>query len=189
MPANYDNVNAVWPDGHRAPTPQEALTGARKLVRLALTLGREGSPPKKYRGEFKLTSGNRRNWTRNGTFYVNPDNPRYYNFRGWKGIVHDISHWAGRRLYADFSPHDARVAFIERKLAEHVVHNGWLDGKLRREPKAQPPVEIRQVRYERTLKNIKTWERKAKRANNALRKLHTRRKYYERELAAMRSER
>jgi hypothetical protein len=55
--------------------------------------------------------------------------------------VHDISHWAGRRLYADYNPHDHRHAFIERKLAEHVVRSGWLDGKLKREPTQKPEID------------------------------------------------
>src|SRR5262249_6761645 len=121
MATNYDNVNAVWPDYPAIPSGQEALAGARKLVRLALTLGRNHGPNavvvrKKFRGEFKLTSGVRRCWTRNGTFYVNPNNTRHRDFGGWKGIVHDISHWTGRRLYADYNPHDHRHAFIERTL-------------------------------------------------------------------------
>jgi len=176
MAANYANVNAVWPDHAPAPSPQEALTGARKLVRLALTLGREGSLPQKYRGKFALTSGVRRCWTRNRTFYVNPDNTR--GFHGWKGIVHDISHWAGRRLYRDYSPHDHRHAFIERTLAEHVVRNGWLDGKLKREPKPKPEIDRIALRAARIEARIKAWETKRRRAENALAALRKKQRYY-----------
>jgi len=198
MATNYDNVNAAWPDNAPVPSGQEALAGARKLVRLALTLGpspKEGSPEwyalkhdksgtvrrrKKFRGDFKLTSGVRRTWTNGGTFYINPNNTRHRNFGGWKGIVHDISHWAGRRLYPDYNPHDHRHAFIERTLAEHVVKNGWLDGKLKRPEKAVMPVDRVAVRAARIDARIKSWERKFARAENALKKLRRQKRYYDR---------
>jgi len=185
MPTNYDNVNAVWPDECPIPSPQEALTGARKLVRLALTLKREPSkdpsrqvqPTPKFRGEFKLTSGNRYTYPRRGVFYVNPDQSDH-RFRGWKGIVHDISHWAGRRLYPDYDPHDHRHAFIERTLAEHVVKNGWLDGKLKRPKKPKPVIDLKAARAARIDQRITAWERKRKRAETALKKLRQQQRYY-----------
>jgi hypothetical protein len=178
MAANYDNVNAVWPENAPSPSPQEALAAARKLVKLALTLGREGSPPKKFTGPFKLTSGNRYSWTRRGVFYVNPNHRDGHFTNGWDGLVHDISHWAGRRLYADYDPHDHRHAFIERTLAEHVVKSGWLDGKLKRPEKPKPPIDRTAVRAARVDRQIATWERKAKRAEVALKKLYRQQKYY-----------
>lgn len=184
MPANYDNVNEAWPADAPLPTPQEALAGARKLVKLALTLGRDGVPARRFAGSFQLTSGNRHTWTRGGTFYVNPAKTSF-GFTGWKAIVHDISHWAGRRLYPKHKPHDARVAFIERTLAEHVVRSGWLEGKLRRPDKPKPaPADRQQQRYQATLAAIERWHRKQRRAQTALRKLAIRRKYYERRVAA-----
>lgn len=184
MPANYDNVNAVWADEAPLPSPQEALAGARKLVKLALTLGPTAVKPHRFRGKFKLTSGNRHTWTRGGAFYVNPAKTSF-GFTGWKAIVHDIAHWAGRRLYPDAKPHDARVAFIERTLAEHVISSGWLDGKLRRPDRSKPSTgDKRQQRYLATLAAIDRWQRKQRRAQTALRKLAVRRGYYERTLTA-----
>lgn len=180
MAANYANVNAAWPEEVPVPTPQEALSGARRLVRLALTLGPPGKPRHRFRGSFKLTSGNRHTWTRRGVFYVNP-NKSGWRFRGWEAIVHDVSHWAGRRLYPGANPHDARVAFIERKLAEHVVSSGWLDGKLKRKPREEKPQsDPREVKLQRVLARIKSWERKQRRAQTALRKLARTRAYYQR---------
>jgi hypothetical protein len=60
MPANYTHVNAAWPDIVPKPTPQEALTGAKRLFRLAM--GR------KFRGTWKLTSGRRHTWPRSRVF-------------------------------------------------------------------------------------------------------------------------
>jgi hypothetical protein len=178
MPANYDNVNAVWPQDPPVPTAQEALTGARKLVRLALTLGPDGTRLK-FRGEFKLTSGRRYTWTRRGVFYVNPDQREWNVGRGWQTIVHDIAHWAGRRLYPGAKPHDHRTAFIERKLAEHVVGSGWLEGKLKRLEKPPAPIDLKVERAKRVAARIIAWERKLKRSETALRKLRRQQRYYE----------
>jgi len=57
---------------------------------------------------------------------------------GWKAICHGISHWASRRLFPDAKPHDARTAFIERQLAEHVGASGWLDGNAEQPGQALP---------------------------------------------------
>jgi hypothetical protein len=98
--------------------------------------------------------------------------------------VHSISHYAARDLYPRAKPHDHRHAFLERTLAEHVVRSGWLEGKLKREPKVRPPIDIKTERHKRVLKKIETWQRKANRAKTALRKLERQRKYYERQQAA-----
>jgi len=182
MAANYDNVNAVWPDDPARPTGQEALAGARKLVKLALSLGRDGTNGINYRYgrgyEFKLTSGNRYTWTRRGVFYVNPAQHQWGVGNGWQTIVHNIAHWAGRKLYPGAKPHDHRTAFIERKLAEHVVNSGWLDGKLKREPKPKPEIDRVALRAARVEASIKRWESKRKRADNALKKLRRQQRYY-----------
>lgn len=184
MATNYENVNAVWPDNPAIPTGQEALRGARKLVDLALALGPEQNPGwrKKFGGEFKLTSGNRYTWTRRGVFYVNPNRHEWSVGNGWQTIVHNIAHWAGRRLYPLADPHDHRTAFIERKLAEHVVQSGWLDGKLRREPKPPKPKptkdEMVAAKVAGIDARIKKWEAKHKRAETALKKLRRQRRYY-----------
>ena len=182
MAANYENVNAAWPDECPVPSPQEALAGARRLVRLALTLGPPNSPKlKASRHKFALTSGNRYTWTRRGVFYVNPDKPEWGVGRGWKTMCHDISHWAHRRLYGG-KPHTSQHAFIERKLAEHVIQSGWLDGKLKREPKDQPPANLQAARATRIEGRIKAWESKKRRAEKALKKLRRQQAYYRKTL-------
>ena len=178
MPANYTHVNNAWPEQVPVPSPQEALAGARRLVRLALTLGPPNGPKLKVsRYKFKLTSGNRYTWVRNGVFHVNPSKGEWNIDRGWPTMCHDISHWANYRLFRG-KPHTAQHAFIERKLAEHVVKSGWLDGKLKRPEKAKPPVDLQAERAARIAARIVTWERKRKRAETALRKLRRQAKYY-----------
>jgi hypothetical protein len=54
-------------------------------------------------------------------------------------------------------------------------------GPAPRPKKPKPPVQ--QVRYDRVLAKIKSWETKAKRARNALKKLERQRVYYEKNLA------
>lgn len=184
MPTNYKNVNETWPENPPVPSPQEALAGAKRLVRLALTLGPEDGAPwrKKFGGEFKLTSGRRYTYPRRGVFYVNP-NQRSFCFGGWLSICHDIAHWAGQRLYPTAKPHDHRTAFIERKLAEHVVKSGWLDGKLKRRPKEKPPVDKVAERAARIDAGIKRWDSKRRRAENALRKLKRQQKRLQKQAA------
>ena len=180
MAANYTNVNEVWPDDAPKPSPQEALAGARKLVKLAYSLAPEKSHRRHwYRGKkFALTSGRRHTWPRSGVWYVNPD--RNWGFSGWKEICHGISHAVARNIYPGANPHDPRHAFLERTLAEHVVRSGWLEGKLKRETKPKAPADRKAVRQQRVDASIKRWQSKMKRAQNALKKLQRQQRYYER---------
>jgi hypothetical protein len=184
MAANYKNVNEVWPENAPKPSPQEALDGARKLVRLAYKVGAvDGRPFTPRKRKFVLTSGRRHTWPRRGIWYVNPD--RSWGFSGWKEIVHGISHAVARNIYPGAKPHDPRHAFLERTLAEHVVSSGWLEGKLRREAKPKaPPVDRKTVRQQRIAAKIKRWQSKKKRAETALKKLNRQRRYYDRQAAA-----
>lgn len=173
MAQKYQSVNGAWPEGTHdgrdlKPTPQEALAGAKRLYRKAF-----GRP---FKGKLKLTSGRRYTWIRSGVLYVNPD----YRGGGWHEIVHAISHYAARRLHPRAKPHGPQHAWIERELITYVVKSGWLEGRLKRPEKPPKVVDVRLVRYQRTLAKIKAWERKAKRAETALRKLNQTRSYYER---------
>lgn len=47
-------------------------------------------------------------------------------------------------------------------------------------PKKKPKRDLKQERYDKVLKQIKSWETKKKRAENALKKYNTKKKYYER---------
>jgi hypothetical protein len=173
--AKYQSVNGAWPEGTREgrdlkPTPQEALSGARRLYRKAF-----GRP---FKGTMKLTSGRRYTYIRCGVFYVNPDQ----GGGGWHEIVHGISHYATARLHPKAPGHGFQHAFIERELIQHVIDSGWLEGKLKREAKAEgDPIADR---HARVLSKIATWERKQRRAETALRKLARQRRYYEARVGA-----
>ncbi len=161
----YVRVNGAWPRPIPSLTPQEALSAAKRLYRIAM-----GRP---FKGAMQITSGNRHTWIRQGVFYVNPEN-------GWHDLVHDISHYAHWRLHPDKSGHDFRHAYLEKQLVETVVTKGWLEGKLKRTPKEKPPVQ--EVRYQRILDRIKAWRTKQKRAANALAKLEKQKKDYEKRI-------
>jgi hypothetical protein len=166
----YVSVNASWPAELPPLEPQEAISAAKRLYRLAIG--------KAWTGPFQITSGNRYSYIRWGTkrgegriFYVNPK-------RGWHHLVHDISHMAFRQLHPTLKPHDWRHAALERQLITAVVIKGWLSGSLRRTVTKTAP-DVQTVRYQRVLARIKAWESKRARAENALKKLAQKRAYYE----------
>jgi hypothetical protein len=176
MPRRYGSVNGAWPpdtnDGRDLkPTPQEAMSAARRLYRLGT--GRA------FRGRVRLTSGNRYTWVRRHVLYVNPDCRR----GGWHELVHDLSHYCHRKVHPRNKPHAGTHAWIERNMIQHVVESGWLDGKLKRPAKEKP--DVRQVRQKRVLAAINKWEAKRKRAETALKKLRRQARYYEKKAPGM----
>jgi len=178
MTERYATVNGQWPEGTNEgrdlkPTPQEALSAARRLYRFAM-----GRP---FKGKMRLTSGRRYTSIRGGVFTVNPDR----GGNGWHSIVHLVSHHCAARLYPKAKPHSGQHAFLEREMIRHVVESGWLDGKLRRPEKlAAPKPPVQAIRQQRVLARIKTWEAKRARAERALRKLRRQARYYDRVAAA-----
>lgn len=166
----YERVNGAWPETVPPLTGPEAVSAAKRLYRFAMK-----KPFSRLNGKWTITSGRRRNrvwrWT------VNPD-------RGWKDLVHHLSHLCHRRLRPAADPHGPQHAFLEREMIEYVVQSGWLDGKLRRTEKPKPGADIRAIRRQRVLERMEAWERKRKRAETALKKLRRQQSYYERQLAA-----
>jgi hypothetical protein len=160
----YESVNAQWPAGTRdgrdlKPTPQEAMAAAKRLYRFGMK--------KPFRGKVVLTSGKRHTWIRNHVLYVNPDEG--WSGGGWHEIVHSMSHLCAQRLFPNADGHGHQHAFLEKEMIAHVVASGWLDGKLRRDPKPVPDKAA--IKRERTAAAIRRWEAKQRRAANALKKL------------------
>lgn len=175
MAERYQSVNGAWPSGKLpVPTAQEAMSGAKRLYRLAM--GRA------WKGKWIPTSGRRHTWPKRNVFYVNPD--QRGGFGGWKSIVHGVSHYCHRQLHPNQKPHGGSHAFIEKGMIEHVVNSGWLDGKLKRPEKPKADTDVKQLRRQRIMTRIDTWEAKRKRAERALRKLRRQARYYDRMLAA-----
>jgi hypothetical protein len=72
-------------------------------------------------------------------------------------------------------------------MIKHVVHSGWLEGKLKRPEKRKAPrvpKDLPAIRHKRVLKRIIVWTGKQKRADRMLRQLRRQQKYYERRAAA-----
>jgi hypothetical protein len=168
----YIDMNAAWPKDLPSLTGQEAVSAARRLYRLGTG--------KAFLGKIKLTSGNRYTWIRDGVLYVNPDG---HHFGAWRDLVHDLSHLVHGHLYPSLDPHDWRHSRLERQFTEHVLSQGWLDGKLRRPDKAAPRQQsddLRTRRYKRVVAALERAEHRLHLAQRAVARLTKRRRYYER---------
>ena len=152
---------------------------------------------KTFTGQVYISTGNRRPvrfaWERHPTnatvsirsAWVNPS-------KGWKHFVHDLSHWLDQ-IANGRSKHSKHHARFEAKLVREVVKRGWLDPKPepKIEPKIEPAVVVpinntaakRELALGRIEARIVNWERKAKRAKNALAKLAKQQRYYLKALA------
>jgi len=164
---SYRAVNAVGLPWDRL-TDHEAVAGARKLYRIgARLLERKISPHERVmlRG-LKARHGRVRSRMWRG--YVNPRH-------GWASLVHHVSHAVERK-------HSLRHAWLEQKLAEVVVTQGWTTGALKKYVVEKPKPDIKAIRYQRTLAKITRWERRAKIAKTRLKTLHRQRTYYKKTL-------
>ena len=101
--------------------------------------------------------------------------------RGWRRLVHDMSHRIARHLHPNRPPHDLRHEWLEGEMVEYVLSTDWLQGGLK--PKEKPARPAQELRYERVLVRLASWERKAKRAENAIKKLRRQKAYYEKRAA------
>lgn len=159
----YKAVNGQWPDVMSMPDEHEAVAAVKRLYRFAF-----GKPLRK---PIKLTSGNRYTHPRSGVWYVNP---KGHHFGGWKDLVHDLSHyahWVKHSHFKSYKPHDANHHFLEKEMVEYVIKSGWLDGKLK--SKAKPKVVDKKATKVASIQTrIENWERKRRRAENALKKLY-----------------
>jgi hypothetical protein len=88
--------------------------------------------------------------------------------QGWHGLVHLLSHYCHDRLNRDDQPHGSGHARLEIRMIKEVVRRGWLDGRLKSQPK--PPVAAPDPLV-RLRARHKAWTTRAKRAATALRKL------------------
>lgn len=159
----YNSVNGKWPEGDLPPlTGPEAIKAARILYRLGL-----GTAEKRV---FRLTSGNRYTYPKRGTWFVNPD-------KGWKALLHDISHYCHQRVNPKQPPHGPGHAYIERLLIDACCSRGFLDGVLKEPEKASVPRDVKVLQkrlktYAGAKAKLKTWQTKHKRANTAIKKLN-----------------
>lgn len=165
----YARVNAAWPAEIPPLTGDEAIRAACKLYRFATRVT--------WTGAVQETTGNRYTYSRYGVLYVNAQ-------RGWKAMVHELSHDAHGDVYND-KAHARTHARLELRMIKEVLKRGWLDGRLRTPEKPAPTkAEIQARRYGRLLERIVAWEKKEKRAWRAKVKLRRQAKAYLRRMSA-----
>lgn len=172
----YHSVHSKWPDVLPALDGDEAVSAAKRIYRKF-----RGRP---WRGRWKVTSGNRYTYAPRGTFFVNPNRTDMApgHEPGWPDLAHMMSHAIFRELKPHLRPHDRRHEYLERDITNYIIEQGWLDGKLKRKPKAAPK-PVTEVRYAAVLTKLAKWNTKLKRAQTAIRKLQKQKRYYERKTA------
>jgi hypothetical protein len=116
-------VAPLWPDPLPPLTAHEAERAARRLWRYAMG--------ETYTGKVHIGSGNRYNWYRNGVLTVNPS-------RGWKNLIHELSHYFWYDANPGERPHSKHHARFEIKLTKEALRRGWLDGKLKAPGRSLP---------------------------------------------------
>lgn len=152
----YDHINTAWPETIPAITALEAERAAQRIAR-----------------HFKFRPGRARK------VWVAINAPTNRLNRGWRRLVHDLSHRWFRQVYRAKRPHDPLHERYEDQVREYVLAAGWLDGKLRPKVKAKPAVDLKAQRAKRVAERMKAWEVKKKRAETALKKLRRQARYYE----------
>lgn len=167
---------SAWPAEIPELTGPEASRAARRLWRFAMG--------KTFEGKVELTSGNRYTstfWPRDSNTIALRVNPT----KGWRELIHDLSHLFVSRANPDERPHSKFHAAFEAKLVREVIKRGWLDGRLRdAEPVAPSIDDKRQLKLQRTDEALLRWERKRMRAVRAMAKLQKQRRYLEKALAS-----
>ncbi len=153
----YGRVNKTWPEG--APqfdklTPDEAVRAGKKLYRFGMR--------RTFRGQVRVTSGRRYTWIRRGVMVVNPEG-------GWHNLIHFISHYCHMRLNPNERPHGRVHAQMEIRMIKEVLKRGWMNGKLKSEPKPPKP---KPDKLTLLLARRKRWTTRARRAATALRKIN-----------------
>jgi hypothetical protein len=57
--------------------------------------------------------------------------------RGWRRLVHNVSHMTYRRTHPRTKPHGGGHATLEAQMVAYIIARGWLTGTLK--PKAKAP--------------------------------------------------
>lgn len=181
--SEYDRlINNHWraeeklhPDGI-IPSEQEAITGVKRLYRLAM-----GRP---FKGVIKFTTGNRHTWgywskkDRKQELRINRQGRRgYYNY-GWREIVHDLSHWLNYKLNPRDQGHSNSQMNLESKLTRYAISNGFLQGKLKSKKKEKPKRDLVAERHAKIVARVDNWKTKSKRAESMLKRAERELKVY-----------
>ena len=95
-------------------------------------------------------------------------------YKGWRRLVHDVSHYVHDFRFPNSSNHDLAQAVIEKEMVNYVINQGWLEGKLKTKLKPKPTKDEKQNAKIISLeKLIKSWETKEQRAKTYVKKYKT----------------
>jgi hypothetical protein len=122
--------------------------------------------------KIRIGSGNRNTWLQGKVFTVNPN-------AGWHDINHDMSHFIHWRKTG--LSHKGGHMSVERDGAQ-LIKRRFLESGPKPE-KAKPEVSVVAKRAASVDRRIVGWEKKLKRAKNALKKLKKQKRYYVKKLA------
>jgi hypothetical protein len=150
---NYQRINATWGVDIPPLTELEAVRAARKLFRFTMR--------RTFNGKVFVTSGRRYTWIRRGNIYVNPE-------KGWKELVHMISHWCCHRMRPEAKNHSKVHARFEQRMVKEVLKRGWLQGTLKTEPVVINSLDVKMARLD---KREREWLRRLRRAQTALKSI------------------
>lgn len=99
------------------------------------------------------------------------------SFKGWRRLVHDVSHDVHRYRHPGLTPHHISHAKLEREMVEYVIGTGLLAhiAKLA-QPKPRLSTDERRKReLARVMIRLRHWESRLRRAENAVERLVRRR--------------
>lgn len=128
---------------------------------------------RKLTAKIRFGTGNRYTWIRNGVLTINPS-------AGWKEINHDFTHCIERRTTGD--AHSDTHLELERQGAELIKRKFLTEGPQPEKPKPTTR-ELQEKRAAQVEAGIERWEKKLRRANNALKKLRKKKRYYDKALS------
>jgi len=166
MTVSYDDVNGAW-GGITLP----AVTLAETKPLFAKLIARFGKHPDKMptAAPYWARKG-RRVWAS-----TKPRDTRRYANGGHNGLgrmIHDASHIVFEDHHPNLKTHSHVHAALELAMIQYAMRKGWHLPKAKPEPKPRPDKsELRVLKLARTRASIERWEAKARRAENALRKL------------------
>jgi len=94
--------------------------------------------------------------------------------KGWRRLVHDVSHYVHDFRFPNSNNHDLAQAVIEKEMADYIINQSWLEGKLKTKLKLKPTKDEKQnTKIINLEKLIKSWETKEQRAKTYIKKYRT----------------
>ena len=97
--------------------------------------------------------------------------------KGWRRLVHDVSHRVYRFRFPNSSEdHNIAQAKIEQEMAQYVIAQGWLEGKLK------PKIKVPLTKDEKKSKKFLNYERLLKKWMSKMSLANTKIKIYKRRI-------